>query len=102
VGPAEDVETVLDRCPKLRLVLAHAGVPHFERLWRLPRIRFDVALPALVSDGTVRRMLAAVGPERVLFGTDAPVGIRTNGGHAFRLPPLPDRAMGENAMEWLG
>ena len=96
LGPPEDVEAVLDACPRVKLILAHAGIPHFERLWRLPRIRFDVALPALVSRSTVRRLLAAVGPDRVLFGSDAPVGIRTDGRHRYRLLPLPDRAMGEN------
>jgi predicted TIM-barrel fold metal-dependent hydrolase len=98
LGPAEDVEQVLDRCPQLKLVLAHGGIPHFERLWRLPRVRFDVALRALCSDSTVRRLLAAVGPERVLFGSDAPAGIRADGGHRFEIPPLPDRAMADNAL----
>jgi uncharacterized protein len=99
LGPPEDVEAVLDRCPKLSLILAHGGIPHFEQLWRLPRIRFDVALRALVSESTVRRMLEAVGPERVLFGSDAPAGIRANGGHRYDVLPLPDRAMGNNALE---
>jgi predicted TIM-barrel fold metal-dependent hydrolase len=96
LGPAEDVEAVLDACPRVKLILAHGGIPHFERLWRLPRVRFDIALPALVSRSTVRRLLDVVGPDRVLFGSDAPVGIRSNGGHAYDVPPLPDRAMGEN------
>src|SRR5439155_9468675 len=28
LGPPEDVEAVLDRCPELELVLAHGGIPH--------------------------------------------------------------------------
>jgi predicted TIM-barrel fold metal-dependent hydrolase len=102
LGPPDDVEAVLDRCPKLKLVLAHGGVPHFERLWRLPRVRFDVALRALVSESTVRRMIEAVGPDRVLFGSDAPAGIRDGGGHRYDLMPLPDRAMGDNLEALLG
>jgi predicted TIM-barrel fold metal-dependent hydrolase len=102
LGPAEDVEAVLEACPRLKLVLAHGGVPHFERLWRLPRVRFDVALRALVSESTVRRMLAAVGADRVLFGSDAPAGIRADGGgHRYEVPPLPDRAMGDNLLSLL-
>jgi hypothetical protein len=101
LGPPEDVEAVLDACPHLKLILAHGGIPHFERLWRLPRVRFDVALPALVSRSTVRRMLPAVGPDRVLFGSDAPVGLRSDGGHRYELPPLPDRAMGQNLVALL-
>ncbi len=100
-GPAEDVEAVIDRLPKLKLVLAHAGIPHFERLWRLPGIRFDVAAP-LVSPRTMRRLVKAVGPERVLYGSDAPIGIRDpDRGHAYALPPLPDRAMGANLLDLL-
>jgi predicted TIM-barrel fold metal-dependent hydrolase len=101
LGPPEDVEAVLDACPRVKLILAHGGIPHFDRLWRLPRVRFDVALRALVSRSTIRRLLDAVGPDRVLFGSDAPVGIRTNGGHTYDVPPLPDRVMGENFLALL-
>ena len=96
-GPPEDVEMVLDKLPNLKLILAHAGIPHFERLWRLPRVMFDVAAtPALISRGTVKRMLAAVGPSRVVFGSDAPVGIRARGGdYRYDPPPLPSRCFGD-------
>jgi len=95
-GPAEDVEIVLERLPQLKLILAHAGIPHFERLWRLPRPSFDVAARQLVSLGTVRRLVKTVGPERVLFGSDAPIGIRSKGGHNYNPPPLPSRCFGDN------
>ena len=102
LGPAEDVEAVLDACPRLKLVLAHGGIPHFERLWRLPRVRFDVALRPLVSESTVRRLLRAVGADRVIFGSDAPTGIRADGGgHRYDVPALPDRTMGENLVSLL-
>ena len=95
-GPAEDVEMVLDTLPNLKLILAHAGIPHFERLWRLPRVMFDVAAtPALISRGTVKRMLAAVGPSRVVYGSDAPIGIRSRGGYRYNPPSLPSRCYGE-------
>jgi predicted TIM-barrel fold metal-dependent hydrolase len=95
-GPAEDVEFVLERLPKLKLTLAHAGIPHFERLWRVPKLMFDVAAPQLVSRGTVRRLVKAVGPARVVFGSDAPIGIRTRNGHRYDPPPLPSRCFGDN------
>ena len=101
LGPPEDVEAVLEACPKVKLILAHGGIPHFDRLWRLPRVRFDVALRALISEATVRRMLDAVGPGRVLFGSDAPAGIRADGGHRYQLPQLPDRAMADNLLSLL-
>jgi hypothetical protein len=46
-------------------------------------------------------MLEAVGPDRVLFGSDAPVGLRMDGHHRYELPPLPDRAMGDNVLSLL-
>ena len=87
---------VLEKVPSLKLILAHAGIPHFERLWRLPRVLFDVAAPQLVSLGTIKRMVAAVGPSRVVFGSDAPVGIRARGGgYRYNPPPLPSRCFGD-------
>ena len=95
-GPPEDVEMVLEKVPSLKLILAHAGIPHFERLWRLPGVLFDVAAPQLVSRGTIKRMVAAVGPSRVVFGSDAPVGIRARGGgYRYNPPPLPSRCFGD-------
>jgi hypothetical protein len=101
-GPAEDVEIVLERLPNLKLILAHAGIPHFERLWKLPRVLFDVAAPQLVSRGTIKRMLATVGPSRVVFGSDAPVGIRARGGaYRYDPPALPSRCFGETLAAFL-
>ena len=102
-GPPEDVEIVLEKLPALKLILAHAGIPHFERLWRLPRVKFDVAAtPALISRGTIKRMLEAVGPARVVFGSDAPVGIRARGGtYRYDPPPLPSQCYGETLASFL-
>lgn len=98
LGPAEDVAEVLERCPKLKLVLAHAGLPHFERIWALPRVFFDVASPrTLVSRRTIERLLGAAGAARVVFASDGPIGLRRNGAHAYRDETgLPDRSMGPN------
>jgi len=103
-GPPEDVEIVLEKVPNLKLILAHAGIPHFERLWRLPRVKFDVAAtPALISRGTVKRLLDAVGPSRVVFGSDAPIGIRARGGvYRYNPPPLPSQCYGETLASFLG
>ncbi|MGZ4143848.1 MAG: amidohydrolase family protein [Actinomycetota bacterium] len=102
-GPPDDVAIVLDRLPALKLILAHAGIPHFERLWHLPRALFDVAAPQLVSRGMVKRLVAAVGPERVVFGSDAPIGIRSRSeGHRYDPPPLPSRCFGDNLAIVLG
>jgi len=101
-GPASDVEHVLDEVPSLKLVVAHAGLPLFGKLWTTPRVFFDVAAPQLVSRRVIRRLLQRVGPGRVLFGSDAPIGIRSDGTHRYDPPPLPDRAMGANVESLLG
>ena len=70
-------QVLTDRCPKLRLIFAHAGMPHFGRMWddvrRNPNLHIDLSSPYL-SERLVRRAVAAVGPERALYGTDAPYG----------------------------
>lgn len=95
-GPARDVEAVLDRIPRLKLIVAHAGMPHFERLWPIERLWFDVAAPQLVSKHMIRRLVGAVGAARVVYGSDAPIGIRAGGGHEYKAPPLPERSLGAN------
>jgi len=95
-GPAEDVAAVLDAVPGLKLILAHAGMPHFERLWAVDRVWFDVAAPQLVGSRMRERLVRAVGPARVIFGSDAPIGIRAGSDYRYAPPPLPDRAMGAN------
>jgi predicted TIM-barrel fold metal-dependent hydrolase len=101
-GPASDVGAVLDACPKLKLILAHAGVPYFEQLWRLERVMFDVAAAGLlIGNRMIEKLVTAVGPHRVIYGSDAPVGIRRDGAYAYGVPHLPDRAMGANVVSLL-
>jgi predicted TIM-barrel fold metal-dependent hydrolase len=65
------------RCPRLRIVFAHAGIPQFGRMWRAvhddPNLYIDLSSPWL-SERLARRAVAVCGPERALFGTDAPYG----------------------------
>ncbi|MGH9013989.1 MAG: amidohydrolase family protein, partial [Acidimicrobiia bacterium] len=105
-GPPEDVAAVVDACPDLKLIVAHAGMPHFERVWRLDRVLFDVAGLwggiGMLPQRLVGRLLDAVGPDRVIYGSDGPSGLRVEGGHRYELPPLPDQAMGANFLRLLG
>ncbi len=99
-GPPEDVEIVMEKLPKLKLILAHAGIPHFERLWKVPGIFFDTASTGgLISVSAVREMISQVGAERVIFGSDAPTALRTTGRaggyYAYDAPALPERALGD-------
>jgi predicted TIM-barrel fold metal-dependent hydrolase len=101
-GPFEDVPAALEAAPGLRLILAHGGIPHQSlRLWSLGGVWFDVAAP-LVSRGTMRRIVRVAGDDRVLYGSDAPIGVRSGHGHAYDLPDLPGRVMGANALSLLG
>jgi predicted TIM-barrel fold metal-dependent hydrolase len=70
-------QVLTDAAPKLRLVFAHAGMPWFGKIWdairKNNRLWLDVSSPYL-DEALVRRAVAAVGPERAMYGTDAPYG----------------------------
>lgn len=105
-----------DACPRLRLLFAHAGMPHYDRMWGAirddPRLWLDVSSPYL-DEALVRDAVAAVGPARVLYGTDAPYGFHDPGGAydygairgwVERLPTRAseiDRILGDNALRLL-
>ncbi|ACY14343.1 amidohydrolase family protein [Haliangium ochraceum] len=73
------------RCPKLRIVFAHAGMPLFARMWRDirddPGLYIDLSSPYL-SERLARDAVSVCGPERALFGTDAPYGF-PDGDHGY-------------------
>jgi predicted TIM-barrel fold metal-dependent hydrolase len=70
-------QVLTDACPKLRLIFAHAGMPWFGKIWDAirtnPNLHLDVSSPYL-DEKLVRNAVRAVGPERALYGTDAPYG----------------------------
>jgi len=76
-GARGDFRAMLQRHPRLKLISAHAGFPFFQDLWRyagdFPNLYVDLSSPYL-NEALVRRTVAAVGPERCLYGTDAPYG----------------------------
>jgi predicted TIM-barrel fold metal-dependent hydrolase len=78
-------QVLTDACPKLRLLFAHAGMPWFGKMWDAirdnPNLHLDVSSPYL-DEKLVRRAVAAVGPERALYGTDAPYGFE-GADHAY-------------------
>jgi predicted TIM-barrel fold metal-dependent hydrolase len=96
-----DIEGLLTACPGLKVILAHAGLPYFKRCWPLldrhPNLFMDISGPYL-NAGLVREVVRAVGSRRLLFGTDAPYGLRTADGYSFqpmlnwvRDLPIPDK-----------
>jgi predicted TIM-barrel fold metal-dependent hydrolase len=76
-GEAGRWQLLAERCPRLKLIFAHAGIPHYRRMWSAiaasRNLYIDLSSPYL-SERLVRRAVAAVGPERALYGTDAPYG----------------------------
>jgi uncharacterized protein len=108
---------IADRCPRLRIVFAHCGMPHWDRMWHQikddPRLWVDVSSPYLDED-LVRDAVAVLGPERVIYGTDAPYGFHADDGSydygaikgwVERLPLAArgiDRILGDNVAEVLG
>lgn len=111
-----DWRVLADACPRLRLIFAHAGIPHYDRMWGAirddRRLWLDVSSPYL-DEALVRDAVRAVGPERVLYGTDAPYGFHdADGGYDHgairgwveRLP-LPardvERVLGDNVLAML-
>jgi len=77
---------LLDACPGLKVIVAHAGLPYFRRLWPLldrhPGLHMDLSGPYL-NDRLVEKVVRAVGSRRLLFGTDAPYGLRTPEGYTY-------------------
>ena len=76
-------QVLVDACPKLRLVFAHAGMPWFGKMWdaiaKNRNLHLDVSSPYL-DEKLVRAAVKAVGPERALYGTDAPYGFEADDG----------------------
>jgi len=70
---------VLDRFPRLRLVVAHLSFPHVEGLLELasryPNLYTDLSFllsNSEITDDMFCRVIRDFGPERVLFGSDFP------------------------------
>lgn len=111
-----DWRVLADACPKLKLIFAHAGIPHYDRMWGAirddPRLFLDVSSPYL-DEALVRDAVRAVGPARVLYGTDAPYGFHgDDGGYDYgairgwveRLPVASrdvERVLGDNVLQLL-
>ncbi|MFQ6053858.1 MAG: amidohydrolase family protein [Candidatus Bathyarchaeia archaeon] len=73
--------------PRLKVIYAHAGIPFFKALWPLvrhhPTAYIDLSSPHL-SESFVRQAVAAVGPEKCVYGTDSPYGFSdANGSYDY-------------------
>jgi len=78
-----DYQYLADRHPELKLICAHAGVPHYQKFWAYAKqkknIYIDLSSPYLDEPLRVRAM-NAMGPEKCLYGTDGPFGYPADDG----------------------
>lgn len=82
-GRRGDYRAIAVRFPKLVIISAHAGMPFFQDLWvhakDCPNLHIDLSSPYL-DEKIVRAAVKAMGPERCLYGTDAPYGFHEDDG----------------------
>jgi predicted TIM-barrel fold metal-dependent hydrolase len=96
-GHPRDVDEVASAFPKLTIIMAHMGIPFFEEtkevMRRHPNVHTDISFTVSFGDvrsfaarhgldtsflspqfwrATVSSLIAEIGPERVLFGSDFP------------------------------
>lgn len=72
-----DFRSIASTYPRLRIIAAHAGFPFYGDLWRYrnsyPNLHVDLSSP-YIDEALARDAVQAMGPERCLYGTDAPYG----------------------------
>jgi predicted TIM-barrel fold metal-dependent hydrolase len=106
-----DFRAICARHPKLVVISAHAGFPFYRDLWRYkdecPNLHVDLSSP-YIDESLARQAVAAMGPERCFYGTDAPYGFHdADGSYDYRriagwIDRMPvsardkDRIFGEN------
>ena len=76
-GRRGDFRGLAQTFPKVPLICAHAGFPFYGDLWTvgksLPNLYVDLSSP-YIDEALCRGAVAALGPSRCLYGTDAPYG----------------------------
>ena len=76
-GRRGDFRALATSYPQVPLICAHAGFPFYRDLWvhgrALPNLYVDLSSP-YIDEALARAAVATLGPERCLYGTDAPYG----------------------------
>ena len=79
-GPHGDFFSLRRELPGLKIILAHAGFPHYGDTWKKIKadknIMVDFSSNHYVGVKTIRHAARYLGPERCMFGTDGPYGRR--------------------------
>jgi predicted TIM-barrel fold metal-dependent hydrolase len=76
-------EVLLDNCPRLKLILAHVAIPHFQKAWKVIKEAKNCFVDisgSYINAFLVRKAVKALGPDKVIFGSDAPIPLRCKGG----------------------
>jgi uncharacterized protein len=75
-GASGNYQWLLEKFPKLKIIIAHLGVPFYKSLWpevmRNHNVYMDISSTYHVDEGLVRRAVKDVGAHKCLFGTDSP------------------------------
>ena len=78
-----DFRAICERFPRLKVISAHAGFPFYQDLWAYkgayPNLHVDLSSP-YIDEALARAAVSAMGPERCLYGTDAPYGFHEGDG----------------------
>ncbi|MFK8002226.1 MAG: amidohydrolase family protein [Polyangiales bacterium] len=83
-----DFRSMASTYPRLKIIAAHAGFPFYGDLWRYknahPNLHVDLSSP-YIDETLARQAVKAMGPERCLYGTDAPYGaVEEDGSFDYR------------------
>lgn len=74
-----DYDSLLQKVPNLKLILAHAGFPLYLDTWKdikhNKNVYVDLSQTSYLNDRTTRQAVEYLGAEKCLFGTDGPYGI---------------------------
>ncbi len=73
-----DFISLVERVPNLKLVLAHSAFPCYSDTWKQildkKNILVDLSADTYVTEKIIKKVVASLGPDRCLFGSDGPYG----------------------------
>ena len=75
-GASGNYQWLIKMFPRLKIIIAHLGVPFYKSLW--PEVKhntnifLDISSTYHVDEGMVRRAVKEIGVHKCLFGTDSP------------------------------
>ena len=76
-----DYRYLPERHPDLRVIYAHAAVPHYREVWKYAKnkenIFVDTSSPIFTNERILVEVIEALSAEKCLYGTDGPYGDST-------------------------